>query len=273
MPHFETNDGTSLFYKDWGTGKPVVFIHGWGLGSDMWEYQMPFFVDRGLRCLAYDRRGCGRSDQPGRGYDFDTLADDLAAFLEHLDLREATLVAHSMGGGEVARYLSRHGPGRIDRAVLIASITPYLLNTPDNPEGVDKSVFDGVVAALRNDRPGFLGASAAAAFGTHLPGVSVSSELIAWAMGIFLQGSPKASLDTTRVYSETDLRPDMSAFTIPTSLIHGRADPLVPFEASSRRAARMIPGSELKVYEDASHWLFVTHKDRLNDDLLGFIRG
>jgi non-heme chloroperoxidase len=243
MPFIEARDGTSLFYKVWGTGKPVVFIHGWGLSADMWEYQMPFFVDRGLRCIAYDQRGCGRSDEPCHGYDFDTLADDPSALLEHLDLREATLASHSMGGGEVARYLSRYGTGRVEKAALIASATPYLLNTPDNPEGVDKSVFDGIAAALRSDRPGFLGVNAPAAFGTNLPDVSVSSELMNWAMGIFLQTSPMASLDTLRLYSETDLRPDMSAFTIPTLLIHGRQDPLVPLEASSQRTVRMIPGT------------------------------
>jgi non-heme chloroperoxidase len=270
MPYFSTADGTDLFFRDWGSGEPVVFIHGWGLSSDMWEYQLPTFAERGLRCVAYDRRGCGRSDQPGDGSEFDTLADDLAALLDHLDLREATLVAHSMGSGEVARYLTRHGAGRVARVALISPTLPFLMRTHDNPEGVDPAVFDGIVAALRADRPGFLAQLAPGAVGAGLPGVEVSDALIAWGLGLFLPSSPKATIDTARTHAATDLRADMASFTMPTLIIHGDSDVLVSFEVSGRRAAEMIAGSTLSVYEHASHWPFVTHRERLNEELLAF---
>jgi non-heme chloroperoxidase len=169
IPYIESRDGTRLFYKDWVMGKPVVFIHGWALGADMWEYQMPYLAGKGLRCVAYDKRGCGRSSQPWSGYDFDTFADDLAAVIEHLDLWKVTLVGHSMGCGDIARYLSRHGAERIARAALVAPTTPYIPKTADNPEGLDKTVFDNIVAELSRDRPHFFAAGAPAFFGTGGP--------------------------------------------------------------------------------------------------------
>ncbi len=271
MPFVETLDRTSLFYNDWGTGKPVVLVHGWSMGADMWEYQMTHLVSRGLRCVAHDRRGCGRSDQPGHGYDYDTFADDLAALIEHLDLHEVTLVGHSMGGAEVARYLSRHGAGRVARAALVAPTTPFLLKTADNPDGVDKSAFDDMVAGLNTDRPHYLAALAPAFFGVGLPNVSVSPEIMQWGVGLFHRASPKATIDMVRAFSETDLRPDMRAFTIPTLIVHGDSDQIVPFEVSGRRTAEAVPDSRLEVYEGASHGLFFTHKDRLNGDLLAFV--
>jgi pimeloyl-ACP methyl ester carboxylesterase len=270
MPYLNTTDGTALFFRDWGSGDPVVFVHGWGLHSDMWEYQLPELVDQGLRCVAYDRRGCGRSDQPGDGYDFDTLADDLAAVIDHLDLRDVTLVSHSMGSGEVARYLTRHGAGRVARVALISPTLPYLLHDETNPEGVDAAAFDQIVAALRADRPGYLADLGPAALGTDLPGVSVSDALMGWALGLFLPSSPKASIDTVRTHTETDLRGDMASFTVPTLIVHGDQDALVPFEVSGRRAAEMIDGCTLVVYENASHWPFVTHRERLNEELIAF---
>jgi len=270
MPYLNTTDGTALFFRDWGSGDPVVFVHGWGLHSDMWEYQLPELVDQGLRCVAYDRRGCGRSDQPGDGYDFDTLADDLAAVIDHLDLRDITLVSHSMGSGEVARYLTRHGAGRVARVALISPTLPYLLRDETNPEGVDAAAFDQIVAALRADRPGYLADLGPAALGTDLPGVSVSDALMGWALGLFLPSSPKASIDTVRTHTETDLRGDMASFTVPTLIVHGDQDALVPFEVSGRRAAEMIDDCTLVVYENASHWPFVTHRERLNDELIAF---
>jgi pimeloyl-ACP methyl ester carboxylesterase len=272
MPYLTTTDGTDLFFRDWGAGDPVVFVHGWGLSSDMWEYQMPALADEGLRCVAYDRRGCGRSDQPGDGYDFDTLADDLAALIDHLDLRDVTLVSHSMGSGEVARYLSRHGTGRIARVALVSPTLPYLRRDETNPEGVDPAAFEQVVAALRADRPGYLAALGPAALGTGLPGVEVSDALADWALGLFLPSSPKASIDTVRTHTETDMRGDMASFTVPTLIVHGDRDALVPIEVSGRRAAEMIPGCTLVVYENASHWPFVTHRERLNEQLLAFAR-
>jgi non-heme chloroperoxidase len=272
MPYVRARDGTRLYYEDWGAGAPLVFIHGWGLGADMWEYQMPYLAARGLRCIAYDRRGCGRSDHPGDGYDFDTFADDLAALLDTLDVRAVTLVGHSMGGGEVARYLARHGAGRVARTVLLSSITPFLLQTADNPDGVDASVFDFIVAELEKDRPRYLAQSVPMFFGVGLPGVSVSPEMMAWGVGLALRASPKATIEMVRAFSRTDFRSDMPAFTVPTLIIHGDSDHTVPLEVSARKTAAAIPGSELRVYEGAAHGLFVSDKDRLNADLLAFAR-
>lgn len=272
-PFIETRDRTRLFYKDWGKGKPVVFIHGWVLNADIWEYQMTDLCSQGLRCIAYDRRGCGRSSQPAQGYDYDTFADDLAALIEQLDLHEVTLVAHSMGGGEIARYLSRYGAERIDRAMFVASTTPFLLKTADNPDGVDRSFYDDMVAELNHDRPHYLAAVAPTFFGVGLPTVSVSPEMMQWALGLALKASPKASIDMVRALSETDFRPDMEAITVPTSIVHGDSDKYVPFEVSGRKTAQAIPGSQLKVYEGAAHGLFITHKERFNRDLLAFIQG
>jgi non-heme chloroperoxidase len=272
MPYLSTTDDTDLYFRDWGSGDPVVFVHGWGLSSEMWEYQMPALVDHGLRCVAYDRRGCGRSDQPGDGYDFDTLADDLGAVLDHLDLRDVTLVSHSMGSGEVARYLTRHGSDRIARVALISPTLPYLKRDECNPDGVDPAAFDQIVAALRADRPGYLADLGPAALGIGLPAVEVSDALAAWALGLFLASSPKASIDTVRTHTDTDMRDDISSFTVPTLIVHGDQDALVPIEVSGRRAAEMIPGCTLVVYENASHWPFITHRERLNDELLGFVR-
>jgi pimeloyl-ACP methyl ester carboxylesterase len=266
MPFVRAADRTALFYQDRGDGPPIVFIHGWAIGADMWEYQTTPLSRRGLRCIAYDRRGCGRSDHPDRGYDFDTFADDLAALLEHLDLRDVTLVGHSMGGGEVARYLSRHGARRIARAVLVGTITPFLRKTADNPDGVDDAVFAATIAALGEDRPAFLTAGAAGFFGAGLPGISVSPELMAWAVGLFLRASPSATIDMVRAFSTTDFRPDMPAFTVPTLVIHGDADANAPLALTGARTARAIV-----VYEGAPHGLFVTHKARFNEDLAAFV--
>jgi pimeloyl-ACP methyl ester carboxylesterase len=273
MPMVEARDGTKLYVKDWGSGPPVVFIHGWPVNADMWEYQMPALAAQGLRCVAYDRRGFGRSDQPWGGYDYDTFADDLSAVMEALDLRGATLVGFSMGGGEVARFLSRHGAGRVSKAVLLAAVTPFLLKTPDNPDGADRSNFDQIVEGLQKDRPNFLNTFAKPFFGAGPLTFSISSEIMQWTLMLALQASPKATIDCVRAFSETDFRPDMPAFTVPTLIIHGTADQTVPIDGSARVAARMIPGARLVEYDGASHALFFTEKDRLNDDLLAFVRG
>ncbi|MBD3881611.1 alpha/beta hydrolase [Phormidium tenue FACHB-886] len=268
----ETQDGTLLFFQDWGTGQPVVFIHGWGVGAEMWEYQMTALCSQGLRCVAYDRRGCGRSSQPNDGYDFDTFANDLATLLEQLDLHHVMLVSHSMGGGEVARYLSRYGTSRIAGAVLISTTTPFLLKTADNPDGIDKQVFDQMVIELQHDRPHYFASIAPSFFGVGLPSCSVSAEMMQWLVQLALRASPKASIDMVRTQSETDLRVDMAAFTIPTFIIHGDTDLSAPLELTGKRTADAIPGSQLQVYENASHGLFITHKERLNRDLLTFIQ-
>ncbi len=269
-PFVETGDGTSLFYKDWGTGQPVIFVHGGQLGADMWEYQLLELVDHSLRCIAYDRRGCGRSSQPWHGYDVDTLADDLAAVIEQLGLREVALVGHSNGCGDIARYLSRHGASRVARVVLIGATTPFLLKTADNPDGVDQSVFDMTVAELSRDRPHFFPAGAAAFFGVGLPNVSVSPEIVQWGVGLALQASPRATVAMTRTFAETNFRPDMAAFTVPTLVIHGAGDQFAPLELCGRRTAELIPGARLAVY-DTGHGLFLTEKERLNHDLRDFI--
>ncbi|APT58903.1 arylesterase [Roseomonas gilardii] len=274
MSFIEARDGTPLFYKDWGAGKPVVLVHGWPLNADMWEYQAPFLAENGCRVIAYDRRGFGRSGQPWSGYDYDTMADDLAALFDALDLRDATLVGFSMGGGEVARYLSRHGgSGRVSRAVLVSAVTPFLLRTENNPDGVDRSVFDDMVVNLQADRPAFLASFGKQFFGAGLLNFSISSELLQWAGNLALMASPKATLDCVRAFSETDFRADLPQIRVPVLVIHGDADGTVPIDAAGRRAAAMIPGARLLEYKGAPHGLFFTEKDRLNQDLLRFIGG
>ncbi|MET0556182.1 MAG: alpha/beta hydrolase [Vicinamibacteria bacterium] len=264
----ETRDGIRIFYKDWGQGRPVVFCHGGILGADMWEYQMTALAADGLRCVAHDRRGCARSSHPGRGYDFDTFADDLAALLERLDLREVTLVGHSMGCGEIARHLARHGAARIRRVVLVATTTPYLLKTADNPDGIDRAVFDRMHAAASADRPRFTTLSAGPFFG---PAGAVSEELVRWGIGLALQACPVATLDTIRAFSETDFRADLRGIRVPTLVIHGRADQGAPLALTGERTARLVPGSRLEVY-DTAHGLFITERERLNRDLAAFVR-
>ena len=272
MPHIKTQDDVSLFYKDWGTGKPVVFIHGWPVNADMWEYQMTPLARQGLRCIAYDRRGFGRSDQPLGPYDYEVFADDLKAVLDTLDLHDVTLVGFSMGGGEIARYLARHGSARIAKAVLVASVVPFLLKTPDHPDGADRGVFDGMVGGLEIDRPHFLAGFGKQFFGAGLLTSPVSSEILDWSLWMAMQASPIATIDCVRAFSETDFRPDLAAFTIPTLVIHGDADQTVPAGISGKVAAAGIKGAVYKEYAGAPHGLFVTEKDRLAQDLLEFIR-
>ena len=273
MPFLQARDGTNLHYSDWGTGSPVVLIHGWPLDADMWEYQSVALASQGLRVIAYDRRGFGRSGQPWTGYDYDTLADDLAAVLDALDVKGATLVGYSMGGGEVARYLSRHGAGRVAKAVLLSAVTPYMLKTADNPEGVDQSVFDQIIQGLQADRPHFLANFGKRFFGAGLLNFTVTNEIQQWALMMAMLASPKATLDCAHAFSSTDFRPDMAAFTVPTLVIHGASDETVPIDASARRAAKMIQGAKLVEYAGAPHATFFTNKDQLNKDLLAFVKG
>lgn len=276
MPFFETNDHTRLYYRDWGIGSPVVFVSAWALSGAMWEYQMVPLSDQGLRCIAYDRRGHGRSDDPGSGYQYDTLADDLAALLAHLDLKGVTLVGNSNGCCEIVRYLSRHGTDRIARVVLTSTRTPFLTRTEDNPEGVPKSFLDQAISALMADRPQYMDSGAIKYFGlgSTWPGAEVlSSAMVQWAIRLILESSPKAIVECSRATNETDFRPDMRACTVPTLIIHGDKDQGAPLELCGRRTAQAIPGSQLKVYEGAAHGLFLTHRDRLTGDLLNFIRG
>jgi pimeloyl-ACP methyl ester carboxylesterase len=263
----ETRGGASLFYKDWGAGKPVVFIHGWAMNADMWQYQMIHLASHGLRCVAYDRRGHGRSNDPGRGYDYDTLAEDLAALLERLNLREVTLVAHSMGGGEIVRYLTRHGAGRVSRIALLAPNLPFSLKTADNPEGVDELFFEKTRAMWKKDFPKWLADNTAPFFTPE-----TSPEMIEWLVRMCHEASLKALLDCSHAGVETDFRAELPKINVPTLILHGDADQSAPLPLTGQRTAKLIPGSQLKVYEGAPHGLFVTHMDRLNRDLLAFIK-
>ena len=271
MPFFETQDGTHIHYNDWGTGQPVILIHGWPLNADMWEYQSVHLADHGHRVITYDRRGFGRSGQPWSGYDYDTLASDLNTLIEKLDLHAATLVGFSMGGGEVARYIGRYGTARIARVAFIAAVTPYLLKGPTNEDGVDRSVFDQMVDGLQNDRPGFLAPFGKAFFGAGMLNFSVSSEILQWASQMALMASPKATIDCVRAFSETDFRADLAKITIPALIVHGDADATVPLAASAENTAQLVPHAELKIYGGAPHALTYTERDRLNADLLEFL--
>ncbi|SEO25124.1 Pimeloyl-ACP methyl ester carboxylesterase [Rhodospirillales bacterium URHD0017] len=254
----ETEDGASLFHVDWGTGKPVVFTHAWGLNADIWEYQLVELADQGLRCVAYDRRGHGRSSDPGRGYDYDRLADDLAAVINRLDLREVTLVAHSMGNGEAVRYLKRHGSARIARLVMLSTVPPQ--STGD---------FGPLVAGLKQDRPAFLAKAVIAFTGGHS---AVSPAMTEWIVAQFMRASPKATIDCLRAIARGDLREDLRAVTVPTLIAHGDKDVVNPLDTTARKVAELIAGSTLKVYEGAPHGLVITHRDRLAQDILAFAR-
>jgi non-heme chloroperoxidase len=265
-----TRDGTALFYRDWGAGNGVVFASPWALGCDWWEYQMVALANQGMRCIAYDRRGQDRSEQSRQGYDFDTLADDLDSILDSLDLRNITLVAHSMGGGEAVRYLSRHGSSRVGRLVLVASITPSVLKTLDNPGGFDPAFLAKVRAALCQDRPGIIASAAPGFFGA--PGNTVSAEMMQWWAQQMLCCPLNSMLELHHAFTETDFSADVRKITVPTLIIHGDNDASAPIDVTARRAAAMIAGSRLAVYEGAAHGLPITHMDRLNRDLMAFAR-
>ena len=265
LPFIAAKDGTPLFYKDWGAGQPVVFISSWGMNADMWQYQMTPMVEQGLRCVAYDRRGHGRSGQPAHGYDYDTLADDLAMVMEELDLRHATLVGHSMAGGEIVRYLSRHGAKRVGGIVLVAPTTPFMLQTADNPNGVPRDVFDQARAQWREDFPKWLTENAR-------PFVvpETSQALVDWMLRLMMQTSLKAIFDCNRAIIETDFRTELPKVEVATLIIQGDKDASVPLDLSGRPTAKLIPGAQLKVYEGAPHGLMFTHMSRFNRDLVAF---
>jgi pimeloyl-ACP methyl ester carboxylesterase len=270
MPFIEAADGTPLFYNDWGQGRPVVLIHGWPLNADMWEYQATFLAEHGHRVIAYDRRGFGRSGRPWTGYDYDTLAADLNAVLAGLHVQDAVVVGFSMGGGELARYLSRYDRSRVGRAVLVSSVTPYLLKTPDHADGVDPAIFEHMLAGLRADRPHFLAHFGKTFFGAGLLNLSVTTEIQQWALGMALQASLHACVECLRSFSQTDFRADMASFTMPTLVIHGDADQTVPIDVSAKAAVALIAHAELREYAGAPHAVFFVEKDRLNQDLLNF---
>ncbi|MFJ9414853.1 alpha/beta fold hydrolase [Streptomyces sp. NPDC101227] len=267
---FETHDGTRLAYEDYGHGEPIVFVSSAMLNTEMWEYQLPFFAEGGFRCVAFDRRGHGRSDRPSTGYDMDSTADDLAALLEHLDLRGVTLVGHSLGGAEVARYLARHGSGRVARAVFIAAMLPLLTRTEDNPHGLPEAAVAASVAQLRADRPKWLARQKQAFFATHL-GNDVSPALVEHTMAQCLSASPWATLKAQQAALSTDHRAGLREIDIPTLIVHGAADFSAPVDVTGRRTAELIPGTTYLEYPTAGHGIYASHHARLNADLLAFI--
>lgn len=270
MSTITTKDGTEIFYKDWGSGKPILFSHGWPLNADAWESQMLFLASNGYRCIAHDRRGHGRSGQPWNGNDMDTYADDLAALIEKLGLLEITLVGHSTGGGEVARYIGRHGTERVAKAVLMGSVTPLMLKTDANPGGVPMSAFDDIRAGVAADRSQFFKDLTIPFYGANRPGAKVSQGVrdAFWHQGIM--GGLKNELDCIKSFSETDFTEDLKKFDIPTLIIHGDDDQIVPIGASALATAKLIKTSTLKIYRGGPHGLADTHKDQLNADLLAF---
>ena len=271
MNYITTADNTKLYVKDWGTGRPVIMLHGWPLSSDSWDDQAVAIADAGFRAIAYDRRGFGRSSQPWSGYDYDTLADDLAAVIEQTGAQDAVLAGFSMGGGEVARYMSRHAGKSVAKAVLVSSVVPYMLKTADNAEGTDEEVFDKMTAGMKEDRAAFFASFFKDFFGVGLLASPVSEEVIEWARSVSMQASLKATLECAKSFATTDFRSDLAHFKVPTLIIHGTDDKTVPIDAAGRAAARGISPSTLIEYDGAPHGLFATHKDRLTKDLLDFI--
>ena len=273
MPFVTAEDETELYFTDWGNGPAVILIHGWPFNGDMWEKQSTFLAEQGLRVITYDRRGFGRSSKPWRGYDYDILASDLNSLVERVDVQDATLVGFSMGGGEVVRYLTRYESDRVTKAVLISAVTPYLLKTEDNPDGVDEAVFNQIGANLRQDRPAFLKDFCPKFFGRTLLNHTVSEAVLDWSQSMALTGSLRATLATAQFWSRTDFRNEMKRISIPVRIIHGTADATVPIDASARRSVELIPGSCLSEYEGEPHGLFLTAADKLNQELLDFVRG
>ena len=267
------NQPVELFFQDIGSGQPVVLIHGWPVSHAMWEHQMLALPAQGLRVIAYDRRGFGASSKPWDGYDYDTFADDLKALLDGLDLKDVVLVGFSMGGGEVARYMSRHGGARVSKVAFISAVTPFLQKTADNPDGVDESVFAGMVDGIKKDRPDFLTSFGKQFFNVGLLRHPVSDAMLDWSRSLALPASPKATIDCVRAFSGTDFRDDLKAIKVPVLIVHGDADNTVPIKVSGARTAQMMPGAQYKVYDGAPHGLYETHHEELNRDLVAFVKG
>jgi non-heme chloroperoxidase len=272
-PFIEVKDGTQIYYKDWGKGQPIVFSHGWPLTADAWEDQMVFLGSRGYRCIAHDRRGHGRSSQPWDGNEMNTYADDLAALTAALDLKNAIHIGHSTGGGEVARYIGRHGTSRVAKAVLIGAVPPIMLKTPANPDGLPMDVFDGIRAGVLADRSQFFMDLTMPFYGFNRQGAKVSQGVrdAFWLQG--MMAGHKSALDCIKAFSETDFTEDLEKIDVPTLIMHGDDDQIVPIGASAMKTAKLVKGSTLKVYPGLSHGMCTIDKDQINNDLLAFIKG
>lgn len=272
MSHVKTKDGVNLYVKDWGSGRPVIMMHGWPLTADTFDDLALAVAGAGMRAIAYDRRGFGRSDQPWTGYDYDTLSDDLAAVIEQTGATNATLLGFSMGGGEVARYMSRHGGRNVSQAVLVASVVPFMLKTNDNPHGTEQATFESMAQGIKEDRAKFWGTFLKQFYGIGLVSHPVSEETVEWSRSLAMQASLKATLDCATAFATTDFRPDLAAFKVPTLIIHGTGDKTVPIEAAGRAAASGIANSTLIEYDGAPHGLTESHKQRYIEDVLAFLR-
>lgn len=272
MPYVKTRDGTDIYVKDWGTGRPVILTHGWPLNADSWDAQAMAIAQAGFRAIAYDRRGFGRSGQPWTGYDYDTLTDDLADVMEATGATsDATIVGFSMGGGEIARYMSRYDGKGVIAAGLISSVVPYMLKTDDNPDGVPEETLAGIGAGIEKDRPAFFKTFLQQFLGVGFITSPVSYEVVDWAWGLAMQAGLHSTLECAKSFGHTDFRGDLAAFRVPTLVVHGTSDKTVPIDATGRAAAKGIAGSQLVEYDGAPHGLTITESDRFTNDLLTFL--
>lgn len=272
MSMISTRDGTKLYFKDWGEGRPVILVHGWPLSSDTWDPVAMHLANSGFRAIAYDRRGFGRSDQPWGGYDYDTMSDDLADVMQATGAKDATIVGFSMGGGEIARYMGRHDGKHVRQAVLISSVVPFMLQTDDH-DGVPNDVFEDIKAGINKDWPDFMKGFLRDFYGVTDAKQAVSEAYLHWSWRQTMMASLKATLDCVDAFGKTDFRGDLPAFNVPTLIIHGTDDQTVPIDVSGRAAAKGIDGAKLLEYEGSPHGVFATDTDRLKDDLLSFVRG
>jgi len=275
MPFIKSSQANSepvnIYYEDLGKGRPIVFIHGWPLSGAMWEYQVTELTRQGYRCIIYDRRGFGRSDKPFSGYDYNTMAADLKALLDELDVEDATMVAFSMGGGEAAKYFTNYSNSHLSKLVLVSCVTPYMLKANDNPDGVPKEQFEQINDAIKNDRPGFMENFAKDFYGVSLVNHPVSGAFLANNLTKVMEASPIATIECAKSFAFTDFRDDMKNINVPTLIIHGDADKIVPIQATGEQSSRLIKGSSLIVYSGAAHGLWYTEREKLNKDLMKFI--